>query len=307
MTTGNEDSRKRLSRRDFIKGSIPILAGGAALGLTSCGQAAPVVSTTEGETRASTDGNKLDEVLQRGRLIAGVSLTIPPWGFKDENGNPAGFDIEIAKIIAKGLFDDPEAIEFFEQEMDARIPNLATGKVDLTIQLMTVTAQRAQTAEFTIPYYREAVTTMHLADSPFSGAKDMEAQGASVSILQNTFAEDLVHMAIEDARVEQFDTVANSILALDGGRVAAYIGGYGEINYFVAQSPNKYKVGDHGWIPQTYAAAVAPGDQRWLNFVNTALHEALTGVEFGTYAAAFEKYFGTKLPEPPFGFPVEYS
>ena len=36
--------------------------------------------------------------------------------------------------------------------------------------------------------------------------------------------------------------------------------------------------------PQTYACGVKRGDQDWLNFVNTALHEAMTGVEFGFYA-----------------------
>ncbi len=296
-----------LGRRSFLKSGLPFLAGGAALAACSPDGAPQTQATAVGGAAQISGESKLNEVLQRGHLIVGTTLTIPPWGFEDENGNPAGFDIEIAKIFAKGLFDDPEAVEFFEQEMDARLPNLATGKVDLTIQLMTVTAQRAQTAEFTIPYYREAVTTLLPADSPYSGAKDMEGQGVSVSILQNVFAEDLVHMAIEDAQVEQFDTVANAILALDGGRVDAYVGGFGEAKYFTAQSPDKYKVGDFGWIPQSYACGVRTGDQVWLNWLNTTLHEAVVGVEFSTYKDAFNKYFGTELQDPPFGFPVEYG
>jgi polar amino acid transport system substrate-binding protein len=77
--------------------------------------------------------------------------------------------------------------------------------------------------------------------------------------------------------------------------------------WMAAQEPNKYKAGDYGWWPQTYGAGVKAGDQTWLNFVNAVLHEAMTGVEFPTYAAAFKKYFGVELPPPGIGFPVEFK
>lgn len=300
------------TRRDFLKHAVA--AGGmvGVAGLASAYSPAPAAAAPLNPIGASIPAaaqatSILDTALQRGKLIVGVTLTIPPFGYKDSEGKATGFDIDMAHLLANALFGDREKIEFFEQEMDARIPNLATGKVDLCIQLITVTAQRAQTVEFSIPYYREAITTMALANSTYAGAKDMAGKKVKISILQNTFAEDLVHMGIPDAEVLQFDTVANSILAVDGGRADAYVGGYGEINYFNAQSPGKYKIGNVGWIPQTYAAAVRPGDARWLNWVNTALHEAMTGVDFPTYQAAFKKYFGVELADPPYGFPIEFG
>jgi polar amino acid transport system substrate-binding protein len=104
---------------------------------------------------ASAQG-KLQEVLQRGKLIVGTGSTNPPWHFKDEKGELVGFDIDIAKMVAKGLFnDDQDRVR--HQASDARIPNITTGKVDITCQFMTVTAARAQQVAFTIPYYREGV------------------------------------------------------------------------------------------------------------------------------------------------------
>ena len=50
--------------------------------------------------------SKLEEVLARGHLIVGTGSTNAPWHFKDESGNLVGFDIDIAKIVAKGLFGD---------------------------------------------------------------------------------------------------------------------------------------------------------------------------------------------------------
>ena len=101
--------------------------------------------------------SKLQEVLQRGKLIVGTGSTNPPWHFKDEKGELVGYDIDIAKVVAKGLFNDPTKIEFVTQASDARIPNITTGKVDITCQFMTVTAARAQQVAFTLPYYREGV------------------------------------------------------------------------------------------------------------------------------------------------------
>ena len=106
---------------------------------------------------SAASADKLADVLARGKLIVGTGSTNPPWHFRDEAGNLAGFDVDVAKIVAKGLFDDPEKIEFVTQASDARIPNVVTDKVDITCQFMTVTAARAQLVNFTIPYYREGV------------------------------------------------------------------------------------------------------------------------------------------------------
>lgn len=91
---------------------------------------------------AHADG-KLQEVLSRGKLIVGTGSTNPPWGFQDKSGKLVGFDADLARIIAKGLFNDPSKVEFVTQSSDARIPNITTGQVDVTCQAMTVTAPRA--------------------------------------------------------------------------------------------------------------------------------------------------------------------
>ena len=90
----------------------------------------------------------------------------------------------------------------------------------------------------------------------------------------------MVHHGVADAEVSTFDSVANSVLALDSGRVDATAIDLSTAQYLTTQSPDKYKIGIDSWQPQTYAFAVKPGDQRWLNWVNTALHEYLVGLGF---------------------------
>ena len=76
--------------------------------------------------------------------------------------------------------------------------------------------------------------------------------------------------------------------------------------YFSALSPDKYKYTD-SWLPNTYAASVKPGDQIWLNYVNTVIHEALIGIDFPVYQVFFKTHFNVELPSPVAGFPSEYN
>jgi polar amino acid transport system substrate-binding protein len=251
--------------------------------------------------------SKLQEVLQRGKLIVGTGSTNPPWHFKDEKGDLVGYDIDIAKVAAKGLFNDAAKIEFVTQASDARIPNITTGKVDITCQFMTVTAARAQQVAFTIPYYREGVGLLLLKSGKYADYDALKAAGdkITVSVLQNVYAETMVHKALPAAKVDQYDSVDLIYQALNSGRADTAATDASSLRWFMKQNPDRYKDAGFGWEPQTYSCAVRLGDPDWLNFVNIALREALTGVEFETYKASFEKWFGETPPAPKIGFPSE--
>jgi len=251
--------------------------------------------------------DKLEQILQRGKLMVGTGTGNPPWHFRDEKGDMAGFDVDVAKIVAKGLFGDDTKIEFVNQASDARIPNIVTDKVDITCQFMTVTAERAQQVNFTIPYYREGVGLMLAGGGKYKSYDEMKAAGAAVtvSVLQNVYAEEMVHQALPEAKVDQYESIDLGYQALNSQRADAVATDVSSLQWFMKQNPGKYVDAGYGWNPQTYSCAVKRGDQDFLNFVNTALHEAMTGVEFGTYAKSFEQWFGVKPPEPKVGFPTE--
>jgi len=252
--------------------------------------------------------SKLDEVLSRGKLIVGTGSTNPPWHFIDESGKMVGFDVDIARIVAKGLFDDPEKIEFVTQASDARVPNIVTDKVDITCQFMTVTAQRAQQVNFTIPYYREGVGLLLLKDGERKTYDELIAAGAdvTVSVLQNVYAEEMVHQALPEASVDQYDSVDLMYQALNSGRADAAATDMSSLRWFMQQNPDRYEDAGYGWNPQTYSCAVKKGDADWLTFVNTVLREAMSGVEYAAYRDSFERWFGETPPEPTIGFPAEH-
>ncbi len=253
--------------------------------------------------------SKLDEVLARGHLVMGTGSTNAPWHFKSADDKLQGFDVDMGRIVAKALFGDPDKIEYVNQSSDARIPNITTNKVDLTCQFMTVTGERAQQVAFTIPYYREGVGLMLKADSKYADYDALKAAGSAVtiSVLQNVYAEEMVHAVLPEAKVDQYDAVDLIYQALESGRADATATDQSSLAWYMTQNEGRYRDAGFGWNPQTYACGVKRGDQDWLNFVNTALHEAMTGVEFDFYAHSFKTWFGKDLPPPQIGFPVEFK
>ncbi|WP_027133745.1 transporter substrate-binding domain-containing protein [Geminicoccus roseus] len=272
---------------------------GAGLGLLAPRQA---VAQEAGPSRLQT-------VLDRGYLIVGTGSTNPPWHFEDETGTLVGMDIDMARLLARGLFDDPEKVEFVLQGSDARIPSLITDKVDVICQWMTITPGRAQQCAFTVPYYREGVGLMLMADGKYQTFDQLKEAGSDLTVgaMQNVFIEDWAHKALPETKVDQFESPDATLQALNAGRVDAYLADQSAIRWLMAQNPGRFADSGYGWMPNSYASAVKQGDPTWLNWVNTVYREAMLGVDFDLFAASYKKWFGIDLETPKVGFPTEFS
>jgi polar amino acid transport system substrate-binding protein len=285
------------ARRGLMKlGGAGLVAAGAA-GLLDARKAAA----------AAAPQSLLQTALSRGHLIVGTGSANAPWHFKNDKGELTGMDIAMAKILAKGLFDDEKKVEYVLSTAAGRIPNLTTGKVDIVINFMTVTPGRAQLVAFSRPYYVEAGALLTL-----KGGKTYEqllAMGprARVSALQNVYAARNVHRKLPKATVSPFDTPANVIQALDSDRADAASIDLSSVRWLVRQFPDHYADAAPGkaWDTQLYSAAVPLGDPDWLHFVNTAFQVAMFSDMTGhdIYVSAFEEFFGERPPATHSGFP----
>jgi polar amino acid transport system substrate-binding protein len=264
-----------------------------------------LVSTVVSVPSANAAEGTLGKILSRGKLIVGTGSGNPPFHFLDTSGKLVGMDIDIAKAIAKGLFNDETKVEFVQQTSDTRIPNVVSEKVDITCQFMTVTATRAQQVASTNPYYREGVGLLLKKGGKYKNYADLLKAGtaARISILQNVTADAYVKAALPKAKVLQYAETALIYTAVDAGRADAAAADQSAIAWLVANNPTKYVDSGYGWLPQTYSCALKQGDQVWLNFVNQVLNEAMSGVDFEAYSASFKKWFGVTLPPPKIGFP----
>ena len=143
--------------------------------------------------------DRLETIKARGKILVGTGSTNPPWHFKDEPGQPGRLRRRYGAYPRQGRSSMiPTKVEYVIQSSDSRIPNVLTDKVDITCQFMTVTAGRAQQVDFTIPYYREGVGLLLLKNGKYKNFDELKAAGSSatVSVLQNVYAEEMVHQAL---------------------------------------------------------------------------------------------------------------
>ena len=287
-------------RRSFLLAGGVGLAGGAAVAAAGSAVLSPQVAYAQ-----AASGSLLRTVLDRGHLIVGTGSTNAPWHFEDEQGKLVGMDIAMARILAKGLFDDDTKVEYVRQEADARIPNVTTGKVDITIQFMTVTPGRAQLVNFSRPYYVEGIALLTKPGSPKEKFDALLAggSGTKVSILQNVDAEQSVHAVLPEAQVLQIDSQANVIQALESGRVDAAAVDLSTVWWLAKRAPDKYADAGKKWFSMLYSAALRQGDLDWLRFVDTTFNVAMFGHQNEIYDKAFADYFGLKPPTREPGFP----
>ena len=284
-------------RREFLKLGM----GGAVL----AGALGAVALSGTKAAAQSAEGSLLRTIIDRGHLIVGTGSTNAPWHFEDEAGKLVGMDITMARILAKGLFDDENKVEFVLQDPAQRIPNIVTGKVDITIQFMTMSANRAQLIAFPRPYYVEGVSLLTSPKGTMKSFDELLAGGSNtrISILQNVDAEEGVHEVLPEAQVMQIDTQANVIAALEAGRVDGAAVDLSTVRWMVARTPDRYADSGKSWQNQLYGAGVKQGDLDWLTFVNTCFDVAMYGNDSAVYDKAFKEYFGVDLPARVTGFP----
>ncbi|RWL47776.1 transporter substrate-binding domain-containing protein [Mesorhizobium sp.] len=265
-------------RRDFLKLGMAGLATAGAL---------TAISAEKAAAQAASD-SVLRTALDRGKLIVGTGSTNAPWHFENDAGELVGMDITMGRILAKGLFDDPSKVEFVQQDPAQRIPNVTTNKVDITIQFMTMTAQRSQLVHFSRPYYVEGVALLTLPGSENKTFDKLLANGANtrISILQNVDAESSVHFALPQAQVLQIDTQANVLQALESKRADAAAVDLSTVRWLASRNPDKYFDAGKSWYSMLYGAAVRQGDLDWLTFVNQTFTIAMFGHETALYAWA---------------------
>ncbi|MCC9620306.1 transporter substrate-binding domain-containing protein [Thalassospira sp. MA62] len=98
----------------------------------------------------------LEDVIERDQLIVGVKNDYPPYGFLNEEGETVGFEVDLAKYVAKELLGSEDKIELVPVVAANRIQFLEAGRVDVIFATLGVTDQRDEVIDFTVHYVNAA-------------------------------------------------------------------------------------------------------------------------------------------------------
>ena len=163
----------------------------------------------------------LTSILQRDKIIVGVKDDTKPFGFRDKDGNLAGYDIDLAREIAKGLLGSENKVEFVPVTPSNRIMRLNNEDVDMLISTMSVTNQRQQVVDFSIPYYIAGQAIMVNGDSKAATIRDFS--GKRMIIVFGSTSEKTLRMNVPDVKVIGYKTYPEAYRALKARKADAMV------------------------------------------------------------------------------------
>lgn len=161
----------------------------------------------------------LDKIIKRGKIIIGVKYDTKPFGYMDEKQQLVGYDIDLAKIIAKEILGDESKVEFKQVTPSSRILALNSGQVDMIIATMTITPQRLEVVDFSLPYYIAGQAILVPQKSDINSMSDLN--GKKVIIIFGTTAEKNLRLNAPEAKISGYKTYTDAYSALKNGRADA--------------------------------------------------------------------------------------
>ncbi|MDR7434905.1 MAG: transporter substrate-binding domain-containing protein [Armatimonadota bacterium] len=229
----------------------------------------------------------LDEIKQRGYLIVGVKADFPPFGYIDERGERAGFDLDLAKELARLLFGDPSKVRFVTVTSANRIPFLQTKQIDIIVATMTVTFDRAKVVDFSQPYFCSGHLILVPQNSTIRTFQDLN--GRRVATVQGSTGDRVTSVLAPQAQKITFTQNSEALLALKGGRAEAFVQDDVLLLSFAKQDPSLKVVGWPPQMPAPYAIGVRKGEKDLLAWINVALVKIR---QEGVYDRLYKKWFG---------------
>ena len=262
-----------------------VLAVGLLAGCGSSSSSSAASASGSASASASADSGAvyrtLDEIKASGKLVIGVFSDKNPFGYVDENGEYAGYDIELANRLAEDLGVE---VEFVSTEAANRVEYLETGKVDVVLANFTVTEERAQKVDFCDPYMNVALGVVSPNDNVIT---DLSQVGdGEIIVITGTTAETYLTENNPEIKLKKFETYANAKTAFENKEGVAWANDNTEVIAFAKQTDG-YTVGiDNLGSADTIAPAVSKGNTELLEWINQDM-EKLGAEKF--FHAAYDK------------------
>jgi polar amino acid transport system substrate-binding protein len=229
----------------------------------------------------------LQDVKKRGKLIAGVKTDYPPLGFLDKNGVNEGFDIDIAKAIAKELFGNENSIQFVPVTSGDRIAFLTSKKIDIVVATFTITEERKKEVDFSSPYFITGQLILVRGDSKITKYQDLA--GKKVATVRGSTGDIAIKELVPTAERVKFERNFEALQALKEHRVEAFVQDYVLLYDLLRKNPGLKMANLQPFRPARYGLAVRKGDREWLDFINSTLEKMK---ESGEYEKLLKKWFG---------------
>jgi len=209
----------------------------------------------------------IEKIQKQGVLRVGMS-TFVPWAMKDKKGNLVGFEIDVAKKLAK---DMGVKAEFVPTAWSGIIPALLTGKFDVIIGGMGITPERNLKVNFTMPYEFSGMSMVaHKKKAAgFSSIEDFNKKEITIAVRMGTTAEQAARKFMPKAQFKLFENESQALQELNLGRVHGVVSSAPMPAFHALKFPGKLFVPiKENFTKEPIGFAIRKGDYDALNFFN---------------------------------------
>ncbi|HEU4347352.1 MAG TPA: glutamate ABC transporter substrate-binding protein [Actinoplanes sp.] len=261
-----------------------------ALALTACG----------GDSGDGGGGDSAASVVDKAKndkkLVIGIKYDQPGLGLRSADGTFSGFDVEMAKYIAKQLGVEESGIEWKETVSANREPFIQQGQVDMVLATYSITDARKEKVSFAGPYFVAGQSLLVRADNTdITGAESLNNNKKLCSVKGSTPAKKIKEEYAKNVQLQEYDSYSKCVDALLGSQVDAVTTDDIILAGFAAANPGKLKVVGKPFSTEKYGVGLKKDDKAGRDAVNAAIEKAFSD---GSWKAAFEKTVG------PSGYPL---
>lgn len=226
--------------------------------LGACGES----NTSQSEARS------IEEIQESGKIIIGVFSDKKPFGYVDSNGDYQGYDVYFGNRIAQDLGVE---VEYVPVEAASRVEYLVSNKVDIILANFTVTEERKEKVDFTLPYMKVALGVVSPDDALITDVEQLN--GKTLIVSKGTTAETYFTENYPNVNLLKFDQYSEAYNALLDGRGDALSTDNTEVLAWALENEG-FSVGVEslGSI-DTIAAAVQKGNDELLEWLNNEIVE----------------------------------
>ncbi|GIN71943.1 amino acid ABC transporter substrate-binding protein [Bacillus sp. J14TS2] len=250
------------------------------LALAACG-------TSENADGGSNGGSNDGDGNSKGKTytVATDSNFKPFEYLNTKTGDLEGFDIDMITEIADRAGYE---VDFESMDFDGLLAGMQGGRYEIGVAGMSITPEREETLDFSIPYYDSGIILMVPIDSDIESIDDVD--GKKVGSRQGSTSESYLGENT-DAQVEAYPEIVTAYMNLANGKLDAVLYDVPNVQYYIAQEgEGKLKTTGEILQGESYGIAFKKGSEL-VDDSNEALESM---IEDGTYAEIYEKYFGEK-------------
>ncbi|RKD25921.1 amino acid ABC transporter substrate-binding protein [Ammoniphilus oxalaticus] len=270
---------KRVTFIGFIFAMILTVFTGCSSSNSTTGSNADPGTPNE-NTEAPADG-------EAKKLVIGVDDKFAPMGFRDEQNELVGFDIDYARAAGEKMGYE---VTFQPIDWKAKESELNSGRIDLIWNGYTITDDRKEKVLFTKPYLKNTQVVLTKADSEISKLDDLAGKEVGLQALSSALdALEANEISSEVKKVTEFTDNVLALADLKNGRVDAVVIDEVVARYYMSKEEDTFKLLEESLAPEEYGVGVKQGNEELLNELQAAL-DALN--EDGTAAEISTKWFG---------------